>query len=157
EVGVVAFLADALHPHLVVFPGRAALADRGEQIPRQAVADVMGGTGRAEAAHVADRARRGGEVFDRQRTRGGFPVPGVAHRRVGDAMRRFLVDLPLRVIGADVAGVTGFGLARLLAAELVAQVAFLALADRAVGRGPADVVAGFAGEARDLRPLDVVE
>ena len=45
-------------------------------------------------------------------------------------MRRLLVDLPLRMIRADVAGVARLGLARLLQAELVAQVALLALADR---------------------------
>src|SRR5690606_21271337 len=70
EVGVVAFQADALHANLVVFPGRTALADRGEQIPRQPVADVVRGAGAAEAAHVAERAGGGGEVLNRERPGG---------------------------------------------------------------------------------------
>ena len=72
-------------------------------------------------------------------------VPGSASQfqvwpsgRVGDPVRRFLVDLPLGMIRADVAGVAGFGLARLLQAELVAQVALGALADAAIHLGLSD-------------------
>jgi hypothetical protein len=55
------------------------------------------------------------------------------------------------------AGVACFRLAHLLQAELVAQVALLALADRAICPGLTDVVARLAGKAGNGRPLDVIE
>ena len=66
-------------------------------------------------------------------------------------MGRFLVNLPLRMVGTDVAVVAGFGLAGLFQAEFMAQVAFLALTDGFVGGGLADVVAAFTCEASDCR------
>jgi len=58
------------------------------------------------------------------------------------------------VVRPDVAGVARLWLAGLLLAELVTQVALLALADGAIRRGRADVVATLAGELGDGRPLD---
>src|SRR5690606_20885702 len=135
-----------LHAHGVVLPAGAALADRREQVPRQPLAHIVRRARRAEATHVADGARWRGEVLDGQRARLRRPVPLMAARHVGDAVRRLLINLPLGVVRPDVAGVARLGLAGLLLAELVTQVALLALADGAIRRGRADVVATLAGE-----------
>ena len=103
-----------------------------------------------------DRASRRRNIFDGGCARFGVPVPFVAHRRVGDTVRRFLVNFPLRVIWPDVAGVAGFGLARLFQAEFVTQVALLALANRTIRRGPTNVVAAFARKARNRRAFERV-
>src|SRR5690606_35766184 len=126
-----------------------------EQVPRQPLAHVVRRARRAEATHVADGARRRREVLDGERARLRRPVPLMAARHVGDAVRRLLVDFPLGVVRPDVAGVARLRLASLLLAELVAQVALLALADGAIRRGRADVVAALTGELRDGRPLDL--
>src|SRR5690606_4668480 len=130
-------------------------ADGREQIPRQPVSRVVGRAACPEAAEVAGRAGGGGEVAHGQRSRLGVPVPVFAARRVGDSMRRFLINFPLRMIGTDVAGIAGFRSACLFQTELVAQMALLAFAHRTVGRGSADVVAALAGKARDRRTFDV--
>ncbi len=86
KVAVMTCQADGLHPHLVIFPARAAVADRREQIPRQPVAHVMRGAGGAKSAHVAGRAGGRREIHHRQRAGFGFPVPAVAASGIGNAM-----------------------------------------------------------------------
>ena len=136
EVLIVAFAAHVLHADAVVLPSWAPFADRARTGTRS-----------------GDRRRRGwcrwppkplmwqmaqvaaGKSSTVKRAGLGLPIPGMTARGVGDAVRRFLVDLPLRVIRADVAGVAGLRLAGLLQAELMPQVARLTLADRAVCLG----------------------
>ncbi len=72
-------------------------------------------------------------------------------------MRRLLVDLPLRVIRADVAGIACLGFARLRQAEGMPLVALLALADGAIRLRLADTVARHAGELGDIRPLQRIQ
>ena len=64
-------------------------------------------------------------------------------------MAAFLVDFPLGMIRANVTVIARFWLASLFEAELVAQMAILALADRAIFVRATDVVAIFAGRTGD--------
>src|SRR5262249_61364061 len=120
----------------------------------QTVADVVRRPLAAEAAQVTDRAGRRREVAHRQRPRPRVPVPAIAAGVVRDPVRALDVDLPLRVVGADVASVAGLGLPRLPQAELVPQVTPPALTRRAVRRRRADGVAGGAREGRDALAFD---
>src|SRR5262249_55912992 len=154
EVLVVARAADALHAGAVVLPGRPPLADRREEVPGQTVADVVRRSLAAEAAQVTDRAARPREAAPRRRPRPRVPVLAIAAGGVRDPVRALAVDLPLRVVGADVASVAGLGLPRLPQAELVPQVTPPALTRRAVRRRRADGVAGGAREVRDALAFD---
>src|SRR4030095_14123617 len=116
-----------LHLRAVVLPDGSPLADRCEQVPGEPIADVVGRALVAEAAEVAERAGRRREVAHGERSRFRLPAPAVAAGVVGDAVRALDVDLPLRMVGTDVARVVRLGLARLLQAELVPQVAAPAL------------------------------
>lgn len=68
---------------------------------------------------------------------------------VGDAVFAFDVDLPLRMVGADMAVVAGLGSADLFEAELMTYVAFCALPHRAIRRRCAHGVAALTGEVRN--------
>ena len=65
EVLIMAFEAHALHVSAVILPIGTWLADRAKQVPRQAIAHIMGGAGRPKPAHMAQCASGGGEVSPR--------------------------------------------------------------------------------------------
>src|SRR3990172_6786363 len=146
EDSVMALGTHALHPHQAVLPTRPPFADRRKQEPAQTIADVMCGSGRSETAEVTGGASRGREVGYSQSPGIRLPIPTPPSGGVGDSVGRFLVDLPLWVVWADMAGVARLRFARLFPAERVPQVTLLTLAGASIRLRPADVVAGLTGE-----------
>jgi hypothetical protein len=69
-------------------------------------------------------------------------------------MRRFLVDFPLGMIRPNVTVIACLGPACLFQAELVPQMAFLALSYRAIDSGLTNVMATLAGKAGHSRALE---
>src|SRR5262249_52087137 len=130
-------------------------ADLGEQIPREPVADVVRRWLSPEAAHMTDLARRRGEVLHAQTTGPLPPVPLMSLGVVENAVGRLFVDLPLRMIRADVAPVAGLRLAGLLERIFVPEVTRGTIADAAVRTRSAHLVAADARELRDRIALDV--
>src|SRR5262245_51167200 len=149
EVLVVAGAADALHAGAVVLPDRPPLADGREQVPGQPVADVVRSALATEAAQMTRGAHQRKKILHRQRPQLRLPVPAVATSVVSDPVWALDVDLPLRMVEADVAGVARLRFARLLEAESVPHVAPPALPRRPVGRKDADRVTRRAREVRD--------
>jgi len=115
------------------------------------MADFVGGARSAKAAHMADCAGWGREIVYDQGAVFGFPIPGVVTGHVSNAMGRFLVNLPLRMVWPYVALVAGFGFAGLFQAEFMAQMAFLTLVDGLIGMRFANIVTHLAGKAGDGR------
>jgi len=149
---MMAFGANRLHADLIVLPGWTALALGREQIPGEAVAHIVGGAGLTKAADVANGAGRRGEILNCECAGFGIPIPVIAASLIGDAMERLDINLVLGMVGANVAVIAGFWLARLFEAEFVPQVTILTLPDRAIGCWCANVVAALAGESGNGGP-----
>jgi hypothetical protein len=110
----------------------------------------MGGAGPSKPTEMADGAGRCRKIVHRQRAWISVPIVVLTVHMIRDSMGGLHVDLPLRVIRADVTGIAGLGLASLLQAEFVTQVALLALPDRVVSSWLANRMADLAGEAGDV-------
>ena len=122
------------------------------QLPLQAGAYVVGGLGRAEAAHVAGCARGCADMF--REPFFSVPVIILAHRGNEVSVFALLVYLALWVVRAQVALPAGLGLSGLREAEVMARVASGAGAHASVGVKAAHAVIGPVDECSVLGHLD---
>ncbi|OQC25379.1 MAG: hypothetical protein BWX71_01693 [Deltaproteobacteria bacterium ADurb.Bin072] len=108
----------------------------------------MGGRKPADARHVAHRTGRRRVITGLPCIGRALPVPGVPLGLIALAMVRFLPDLDLGMVGADVAGTARLRHAGLHEAEAVPGVAGPAVALGPVRVDPADAFLGVVRAAR---------